>query len=184
VPAAASSGLTDSFSAIWVGLDGSSDNTVEQIGTEQDWSMGGPVYYAWYEMYPARGWQIMNFPVSPGDQISAEVQWISKTTFNLTITNLTQNVGFSIIKKRSAQRTSAEWIVEAPYFRRVLSLADFGATTFTGCSATINGLTGPIDDASWQNESVTMESAQSVVAAQPGGLTSGGTSFTVTWEHQ
>ena len=78
---------TNTYSAIWVGLDGSSNRTVEQIGTEQDWSSGGPVYYAWFEMYPQRGYQIMDFPVSPGDHISAEVQWISKTMFNLTITN-------------------------------------------------------------------------------------------------
>ena len=175
---------TNTYSAIWVGLDGSSNRTVEQIGTEQDWSSGGPVYYAWFEMYPQRGYQIMDFPVSPGDRISAEVQWISKTSFNLMITNLTQSVGFSIVRKRSAQRTSAEWIVEAPYFRRVLSLADFGAATFTACSATVTGVTGAINNATWQNESVTMETAKSVVTAQPGGLTSGGTSFTVTWEHQ
>src|SRR5580700_4059982 len=49
VPAVASSGAEDTSSAIWVGIDGSFDRTVEQIGTEQDWSEGAPVYYAWFE---------------------------------------------------------------------------------------------------------------------------------------
>lgn len=184
VPAVASSRRIDTYSAIWVGLDGSSNNTVEQIGTEQDWTSGAPDYYAWFEMYPARGRVIRHFPVAAGDQISAEVQFVGKTKFILSITNLTQNVGFSIVKRRPAKRTSAEWIVEAPYYRGILPLADFGTTTFTSCSATLNGHTGPIDDPSWQNESLTMEKPRSVLAAQPSGLTAGGTSFSVTWHHR
>src|ERR1700693_5866275 len=108
VPAVSSSGALDSASATWVGIDGSSDNTVEQIGTEQDWTAGAPVYYAWFEMYPAPGFMLTMFPVQPGDEISAEVQAIAKNKFVLSISNLTQNVGFSITKKRSAKGTSAE----------------------------------------------------------------------------
>src|SRR5467141_4046937 len=55
VPTVVSSRTQDTASAIWVGIDGNSDRTVEQIGTEQDWTTGAPVYYAWFEMYPARG---------------------------------------------------------------------------------------------------------------------------------
>src|SRR5205823_5527538 len=40
------------FSSAWVGIDGFSDQTVEQIGTEQDWYNGKQVNYAWFEMYP------------------------------------------------------------------------------------------------------------------------------------
>src|SRR5258707_3235045 len=50
VPAVTSSGTLDTASAIWVGIDGNSSKTVEQIGTEQDWTSGTPVYYAWFEM--------------------------------------------------------------------------------------------------------------------------------------
>jgi hypothetical protein len=184
VPIIASSGTLNTASAVWVGIDGDSNRTVEQIGTEQDWAGGAPVYYAWFEMYPARGFMITAVPIQPGDEISAEVQFIAKNKFVLSISNLTQNVGFSITKKRAAQRTSAEWIVEAPFFRRILSLTDFGSVPFSGCSATIAGVAGPINDGSWQNESLTMENLiTSTTLAQPSGLTGGGTGFTVIWRH-
>lgn len=41
-----------SYSAFWVGLDGYSSKTVEQIGTEADCKGATPSYYAWYEFYP------------------------------------------------------------------------------------------------------------------------------------
>src|SRR5262252_10233905 len=40
------------YSSTWIGLDGDSSKTVEQIGIEQDYVNGKAVYYAWYEMYP------------------------------------------------------------------------------------------------------------------------------------
>jgi hypothetical protein len=184
VPTVASSGTLDTSSAIWVGIDGDLDRTVEQIGTEQDWTSGAPVYYAWFEMYPARGFLITAIPIQPGDEISAEVQFLAKNKFILSISNLTQNVGFSITRSRAAQRTSAEWIVEAPFFRRILSLADFGTVTFTGCSTTMEGVEGPINNNSWNDEALTMEAPlTSTTLAQPSGLTGGGTGFTVDWQH-
>jgi hypothetical protein len=184
VPTVVASGTLNTASAVWVGIDGDSNRTVEQIGTEQDWAGGAPVYYAWFEMYPARGFMITAVPIQPGDQISAEVQFIAKNQFVLSISNLTQNVGFSITKKRAAQRTSAEWIVEAPFFHRILSLADFGTVPFSGCSTTMEGVAGAINDGSWQNESLTMENLiTSTTLAQPFGLTGGGAGFTVIWRH-
>jgi hypothetical protein len=184
VPTAASSGTLDTSSAIWVGIDGDLDSTVEQIGTEQDWSSGTPVYFAWFEMFPARAFLIMNVPIQPGDEISAEVQFVAKNKFVLSISNLTQNAGFSITKRRSAQRTSAEWIVEAPFFRRILSLANFGTVTFSGCSTTIEGVEGSINSNLWHEEALTMENpVSSTILAQPSGLTGNGTGFTVDWKH-
>ena len=184
VPTVVSSGTLNTASAIWVGIDGSSDRTVEQIGTEQDWTSGAPVYYVWFEMYPARGFMLTAFPIQPGDEISAEVQFIAKNKFVLSISNVTQNVGFSITRKRAAQRTSAEWIVEAPFFRRILSLADFGTMTFSGCTATIAGVEGSINSNLWKNEGLTMENPKSsTILAQPTALTGGGTGFTVDWKH-
>ncbi|MGO9246010.1 MAG: G1 family glutamic endopeptidase [Verrucomicrobiia bacterium] len=183
VPTVASSGALDTSSAIWVGIDGAADRTVEQIGTEQDWYEGYTVYYAWYEMYPKIAYYIPSVPVEPGDQITAEVQLISKNMFLLSISNLTENVGFSITEKRAAQCSSAEWIVEAPYFHRILLLADFGSVTFTNCRATIEGVEGTISEDTWQNESITMEAPKtSAVLAQPSALTPDGSGFTVTWQ--
>ena len=36
----------------WVGIDGYSSSTVEQIGTDSDIVNGVPQYFAWYEFYP------------------------------------------------------------------------------------------------------------------------------------
>jgi hypothetical protein len=59
------------YSSAWVGIDGYSDNTVEQIGTEQDWIWGRAIYYSWFEMYPNRPYRILA-RVSPDDKMVAE----------------------------------------------------------------------------------------------------------------
>ena len=75
---------SDTYSAIWVGIDGYSSNTVEQIGTEQDSINGQPTYYAWFEMYPREAYNIDN-PVSPGDTMMAEVKYIGNGSFQLIL---------------------------------------------------------------------------------------------------
>ncbi len=49
VTATSSRGTT--YSSVWVGIDGYSNSTVEQIGTEQDVVNGTPEYSVWWEMY-------------------------------------------------------------------------------------------------------------------------------------
>ena len=46
-------GSGDQYSSFWVGLDGYNSNSVEQTGSEVDCAGRTPVYYSWYEMYPA-----------------------------------------------------------------------------------------------------------------------------------
>src|SRR5438874_2260156 len=43
-----SCGAGNTYSSVWVGIDGYSDGTVEQTGTEQDCSGGQAKYSAWY----------------------------------------------------------------------------------------------------------------------------------------
>src|SRR4051794_17995144 len=57
-PAAKCTAGENSWSSPWVGIDGDTSNTVEQIGTDTDCSNGTPFYYAWYEMYPKKLVQI------------------------------------------------------------------------------------------------------------------------------
>src|SRR5438034_649359 len=40
-------GTSTAYSSFWVGIDGYSSSTVEQIGTDSDLSGSTPVYYAW-----------------------------------------------------------------------------------------------------------------------------------------
>jgi hypothetical protein len=134
VPGITPGGCGNSYSAAWVGIDGDNSNTVEQCGTEQD-SSGQ--YYAWYEMYP-KGSATVG-PVSPGDVITAEVKFVGGGNFQLTMTRTRNRSTVMILnttqKLNQARRTSAEWIMEAPWSGGVLPLANFGTMGFSGCQS-------------------------------------------------
>lgn len=177
------------YSAFWVGIDGYSSGTVEQLGTEQDYTSLGQSNYAWFEIFPRNSFLIVGFPVNQGDQISASVKYKGKNVFVLSMTNHTQKVTTTIPTSQTtlkgAQRSSAEWIVEAPStYSSVLPLADFGTGHFSNCTAIINGVTGPINSGNWMNDPLTMETQNGIQKAVPSSLTGGGESFTVTWEHE
>jgi hypothetical protein len=165
-------GKTNAYSSVWVGIDGYSSNSVEQLGTEQDTSRSGATtYYAWWEMYPNPLVQITSMTISPGDSISASVTYNSGA-FTLQIRDNTTRQSFSTIQTATAQRSSAEWIVEAPSsISGVLPLANSGTAKFSGAQATINGTTGAIDNASWQNTSIDMVTKSGTVIDQTSGLT-------------
>jgi hypothetical protein len=188
------------YSAVWVGIDGFDDGTVEQLGTMQAAEVvsqgrrGGTqtetLYYAWTEMYPA-GMVELPGTVKPGDVIMASVTWVSGGTCTLYMKDVTENWTYgpvNVAGSTSAEDMSAEWVVEAPssYFG-ILPLADFGTVGFTGCSAEISSKTaGPIDgNGSTWDEMTMVTSNGRTVKAQPSGLTDAGStsSFTVTWDH-
>lgn len=183
VPTVVSSTSSSTYSSFWVGIDGYNDSTVEQTGTEQDWSNGQASYYAWFEMYPKFAYKILNFPVVPGDTITSEVQYLGSGRYALTITNVSRNVTFSTTQRlKNAGNQSAEWIAEAPYSGGVLPLADFGTGYFSNCTATLNGVTGGIG--TWPNyDAITMTTSGGVTKAAPSGLTNG-TDFSVIWSHE
>ena len=72
------------YSSTWIGLDGDSSNTVEQIGTEQDYINGKAVYYAWYEMYPKQPVKL-DLVIEPCDTITADVHFTGTDTYKFTI---------------------------------------------------------------------------------------------------
>jgi hypothetical protein len=139
-PTGRCTGRDGKYSAFWVGLDGYTSPTVEQIGTEVDCSGFYPRYYAWYEVYPGAAVNFTN-PVSPGDQFSGSVTYQSPSTFKLVLTDntkgWTQTASGTLA---NAARTSAEAIAEAPCCTSgggILPLANFGTAAFT--SVTANG---------------------------------------------
>lgn len=183
VPSVSASSATNSYSSVWVGIDGYLDNTVEQIGTEQDWYNGAARYYAWVEMYPKLPSRI-SYTVSPGDIMTAEVKYTGNNQFVLTLKDTTTGKSYSTTQKAPrAQRQSAEWIVEAPWSGGVLPLANFGTASLSNASATLNGHTGTISDPAWQNDSINMVTSSGTVKAQTSPLSTDNTSFTVTWLH-
>jgi len=129
-------GTSTTYSSAWIGIDGYSDNSVEQIGTEQDCSNGVQQNYAWFEMYPHPSFKITGITVNAKDVISAKVTYIGKNKFQLAITDVTTKKSYSNTFKANAQRSSAEWIVEAPYSGGVLPLANFGTMNFTNAQFT------------------------------------------------
>lgn len=181
VPAVDCSATPNAYATFWVGIDGYASGTVEQIGTDSDCSGTTPSYYAWFEMYPKFPVYI-NRAVSPGDHISAEVTYVGKGLFQLTINDESKGWTFTTTQKSpSAKRSSAEWIAEAPWSGGVLPLANFGTVTFTDAQATVNGHTGTISDTQWQYDRIDMVTPSGALKAQTSGLKHQGDTFTVTW---
>ena len=136
-PAIKCTGNPSQYTSNWSGLDGYTNGTVEQDGTFA-WCAGAkamtPVYYAWYEMFPAGS--VITFPVKPGDEISSSVKYTGGK-FHLTIADLTSGKSYTKVAScSSCQRTSAEWIIERPANCNlkkntcwIYELADFGTST-------------------------------------------------------
>lgn len=188
VPSVKSSTTHDTWCSLWVGIDGYSNGTVEQIGTEHDWYKGKQVDYAWFEMYPDYSYEIVGFPLKRGDLISASVVYKCDGVFIMTIVNETKKVYATIPASYTtslvAQRSSAEWVAEAPYLRGIiLPLSHFGTVKFSNCLATINDIHGSIKDGFWMNDMLTMV-GNGGTKAIPSPLSSDGRSFSVTWKHE
>jgi hypothetical protein len=190
-PTASCSGNKTTLAAFFVGIDGaiSSSSSVEQTGTEADCSKGSPVYFAWYEMYPAPPVTISDCNVAASDAIHAEVQHGSGKSFTVTINvNGTQCFSHAVNAPVTPDLSTAEWIAEAPATGgHFWPLTDFTQADFSNASATGNRHKGAIDDTAWDFDANTMVARgnpnQPTIKAQPGSLTdSGGTSaFTVDW---
>ncbi|MGO9112465.1 MAG: G1 family glutamic endopeptidase [Thermoguttaceae bacterium] len=187
VPAVTGTGTA--YSAVWVGIDGYTSSTVEQIGTESDLVNGQPRYSVWYETYPQSSVNITTMTVSPRDSISASVQYVASGAyagqFKLTITDTSRaNDSFTTYQiAPQAQRSSAEWIVEAPSSNSsVLPLANFASVTFTNATATIKGVTGPIDSSNWQESAINIANS-ALTETSTSGLTdaNGASAFTVAY---
>jgi hypothetical protein len=181
----------NSYSSHWVGIDGYSSGTVEQLGTDSDCSGTTPQYYAWFEFYPNPPRLISSITVHPGDVMSATVSQIG-SQFKLKMTNHTISKTVSVTRTWSAARTSAEFIVEAPSSGSVLPLADFTSVSlgedYTNINdtnwATDSSVTGPISDFGANVQKITMQTSGGVNKAVPTKLTTDGSSFKVAWKHE
>jgi Peptidase A4 family len=133
----------DQYAAFWAGLDGYSDASVEQIGTDADCVGKTAEYYAWYELYPAAP-VIFSNTVKPGDQFAVSVTYTGTNEYALKISDTTQGWSHTVNKSLAgAGRSSAEIIVEAPCCGSggdPLPLAHFGSVTFTGAMVNGSGL--------------------------------------------
>jgi Peptidase A4 family len=176
-PAATCSSGEDSWSSPWVGIDGNSSNTVEQIGTDTDCSNGSPYYYAWYEMYP-KSLVVIPMTVLPGHSYTGEVTYTSGA-FVMRLTDNSTGATYQTTQvSKRAKRSSVEWVMEGPSSGL---LTNFGSVSFTGASATISGQTGNLGSLG-NAQPITMVTRSGASRAVPTAV-SGGTSFGVNWLH-
>lgn len=183
---------TNTFSSSWIGIDGFDNQTVEQIGTAQEWYGGTARYYAWFEMYPSTAFMLDGFPVHPKDVIRASVVYAGTDSlfeyYEMIIENITRKV-FTIVPtytSESTERASAEWIVEAPFDVTTLPLAHYGQEHFWNCLTTIKGKSGGIDNKNWDYNRITMvtNSKKHVIKSKPSQLHKDGTAFSISWRHE
>lgn len=168
--------VPNSWSSPWVGIDGDTNNTVEQIGTDSDCSGGVPKYYAWWEMYPKSLVVITGITVHPGDAFTATVSYASGA-FTMTLADKKTGAQFTTTQQsKKAQRTSVEWIVEGPSRG---NLTNFGSVGFMGASGTIGGQVTSPDSSG--GAPITMVTQQGIPRAVP--TLSGPSDFTVAWQH-
>lgn len=159
VPAVSCSAGHEAFSVVWVGLGGydETSNGLEQIGTEADCSPSGrALYSSWYELIPA-GAVTVPLAVKPGDEVTASVT-VKGRVATLRLRDLTSGARYSVTRRvKHLDRTSADWIVEAPSSCsganscQTLPLSDFNAVAFSAATATLGGVTAPIDSPYWRD---------------------------------
>jgi hypothetical protein len=173
---------TDSYSAIWIGIGGQFDDSLIQVGTEQDSRKGRAAYSAWYELLPANPITIDSINVSQGDQIEASISLLdpNTTAWSLKIEDITNGQSLQRTLIYASSMLSAEWIVERPSVGvRLSTLADFGQVEFTQCTETINGKDGNIS--TFSHAQVRMVNRSDTDIVRVSSLTSGGSSFTVSY---
>jgi hypothetical protein len=195
VPEVDCSKTPNTYSAFWVGIDGYTDGTVEQTGTASDCNGTTPQYYAWYEFYPSGSHIITSVPVKAGDIIGASVTYAGGV-FTVSIHDRTTGKIYTTEQQvAGAERSSAEWIAEAPCCTsggNILPLADFDVANFgqdytndAGTNfATDSSTSGPIAHFGSNVQEITMVSSSNVIEAEPTSLTGDGTSFRVYWKSE
>jgi hypothetical protein len=122
-----------SFDSEWIGLDGYTTNTVEQVGDYATCSGGTPYYYAFYEMYPLGS--VAYSGVSPGDSVTVSVYY-SNSQWRLEFYDNTEQSGFTQYEScpsgSTCENANAEVISEVPNGGPPSAeLADYGIVGFT-----------------------------------------------------
>jgi hypothetical protein len=128
-----------SFDSQWVGLDGYTSSTVEQVGSYADCSGGTPSYFAFYEMFPSASVSFTG--VSPGDSITASVFFTGSQWELSLVDNTNDSAGFSTTQScpsgSTCRNLNAELISEVPNGGPpTATLADYGIVGFTHIAIT------------------------------------------------
>jgi hypothetical protein len=176
----------DEEAVFWVGLDGWTNDTVEQDGTFAECYEHVAYYYDWWEMYPTND-IITVSAINPGDKIISSVKF-SAGTYTLTVTDSTDTAADFTESETcgtglTCENSSAEWIGETPgNVRGYYPLPDFKTWKVTKAAAgTSLSSAGSISKE--DNLQVTMTSDAGYALATPGALNTKGNSFVDTWDN-
>lgn len=172
----------DQLASEWVGLDGDSNSTVEQLGTLSWCYLGHATYFTWWEMFPGSTVEVGN-ALRPGDRIEAGVTRTG-TSYTLALTDFTHPANsFSTVQTcTTCQNTSADWIAERPSFTiGVAPLADYGSWTLSNASETAGGTTGTISSYPTYYKIDMVDATDTYPLSITGGLSSAGKVFTTHW---
>jgi len=134
------------YCASWIGIDGDGSGDVCQIGIETAaYRSGNSIVtsiYPWWEWYPLAEVAITNFPVGPGDMVTALLctSGAGATSASAYFANRTNGAAtsltFSAPAGTSLAGNCAEWVVEAPTVGgRQSAVADYGEVFFSACDA-------------------------------------------------
>ncbi len=116
------------YSSAWVGIDGFTNSSLIQTGTESDYYSGSAHYNAWWEILPAAETRISSITVRPGDVMTASITKGSGSTWTITINDTTNGQSFTTQQSYSGPGASVEWIEEAPSIGgRVATLAHYSS---------------------------------------------------------
>lgn len=125
---------SSSYSATWIGIDGFTNSQLIQTGTAQNIVDGQAQYFAWWEILPNPETQLSTsqYPVSPGDEMQAQIAQQADGTWSIIFTDMTQNWTFTENGiEYTGPQTSAEWIEEAPALNgAITTLANYGSISF------------------------------------------------------
>jgi hypothetical protein len=125
------------FSAQWVGIDGFSNRSLIQAGTEADFYAGSAHFSAWWEILPAPAVRIRGLSVRAGDVITVTIARVSTGRWRITVQD-SRSGSYSTTRPYAGPGTSAEWIEEAPIVAgRATALAVHGTLVFD--NARVNG---------------------------------------------
>ncbi len=177
----------DSDASVWVGMTSNEtyQSFLAQLGTATDCQGGQPLYYLWWEAYPAPSVQL-DFPLRAGDSVTASVTF-QHGKFQLSIDVPREHVHFSIFQAGKVSDTKfAECIVEpatiiddpATNTGHVEPLTNFDQVTLR-CQLDGNKpiAAGP-QDILYQ-----MQTRSGIAKAFTSVLDASGTTFTVQWHH-
>jgi hypothetical protein len=205
-PTAGCAAHRETYSAVWVGLGGDSESaqTLEQIGTDADCGRSGEASYStWYELVPSAPINL-KLVVRPGDEMTASVT-VRAHDVTLRLRDLSTGRRYSVTRRApQIDRTSAEWIVEAPSVCMsscsTLPLTDFADVAFSDATATAHGHTGEIGDPTWSSSALELRqnaatdrdgrraapraTATSLVIATPSAVANGAGAFSVVFSEQ